>query len=107
MSRRPLRDVLHLALERRLRRDAPSLVAPHAAPGARVLLGRSRRCDVRFVEPSVSRLHAELLRVEGDWLLVDRHSTRGTFVNGRRISSSVVVDGDEIRLGEARMILRA
>jgi predicted component of type VI protein secretion system len=107
MSRRPLREVLHLALERRLRRDAPSLVAPDAAPGARVLLGRSRRCDVRFVEPSVSRLHAELLRVDGGWLLVDRHSTRGTFVNGRRISSAVVADGDEIRLGEARMILRA
>src|SRR4051794_5777748 len=54
------------------------LVLPEVAPGTQLLLGRSRASDVRFLEPSVSRRHAALQRVEGGWLLVDRASTHGT-----------------------------
>jgi hypothetical protein len=100
-------DRLRLLVGRRVRRAGPALVAPAAEPGARLVLGRSRACDVRFVEPSVSRCHAELLRVRAGWLLVDRASTNGTWVNGVRVARSVVADGDEIRLGSARVILHA
>jgi hypothetical protein len=101
-------DRMRLAFGRRVGRpDGPALVAPAADPGARLVLGRSRSCDVRFVESSVSRTHAELLRVGAGWLLVDRASTNGTWVNGVRVSRTVVCDGDEIRLGAARVVLRA
>lgn len=86
--------------------DIPVLMLPAATPGTQILLGRSRASDVRFLEPSVSRRHAALQRVEGGWLLVDRTSTHGTWVNGRRIDRAVIVDGDEIRLGDARMVVR-
>jgi hypothetical protein len=86
--------------------DLPLLVLPAAAPGTQILLGRSRASDVRFLEPSVSRRHAALQRVEGGWLLVDRASTHGTWVNGRRIDRAIVADGDQIRLGHARMVVR-
>jgi hypothetical protein len=100
-------DRLLLALGRRLRRDdGPSLVAPDA-PGARLILGRSRACDVRFVESSVSRCHAELRHGGGGWVLIDTGSTNGTWVNGVRVTRAAVADGDEIRLGSARVILRA
>jgi pSer/pThr/pTyr-binding forkhead associated (FHA) protein len=70
------------------------------------VLGRSRSCDVLFAEPSVSRRHAELRRIAGGWLLVDRASTNGTFVNGVRVQRAHVADGDEIRLGGASVVLR-
>jgi hypothetical protein len=98
-------DRLRLALGRHMRRDGPTLVAPDH-PGARLVLGRSHDCDVRFVEASVSRCHAELVRVGMGWLLIDQASTNGTWVNGVRIRRSAVCDGDEICLGTARVVLR-
>ena len=98
---------IRMALGRRPRADVPALVAPRLAPGACLRLGRSRSCDIRFVEHSVSRDHAELRRTPGGWVLVDRTSTNGTFVNGVRVHRAHVADGDEIRLGGARVILRA
>jgi hypothetical protein len=104
---RLLADRLRRAVGRPTRaRDLPVLVLPAATPGTQILLGRSRASDVRFLEPSVSRRHAALQRVEGGWLLVDRASTHGTWVNERRIDRAVVADGDEIRLGHARMVVR-
>jgi pSer/pThr/pTyr-binding forkhead associated (FHA) protein len=82
------------------------LVLPEVPPGTELLLGRSRASDVRFLEPSVSRRHAALQRLDGGWLLVDRGSTHGTRVNGRRIVRAILADGDEVALGHARMTVR-
>jgi pSer/pThr/pTyr-binding forkhead associated (FHA) protein len=82
------------------------LVLPDVPPGTQLLLGRSRASDVRFLEPTVSRRHAALQRVDGGWLLVDRGSTQGTHVNGRRVDRAILADGDEVALGGARMIVR-
>ncbi|WP_187368787.1 DUF1707 and FHA domain-containing protein [Baekduia soli] len=97
---------LRVALRRRRRDGRPVLVAPAVVPGRVLVLGRSRTCDVRFVEASVSRCHAELRRTAAGWLLVDRSSSNGTFVNGVRVARARVRDGDEIRLGEAGIVLR-
>ncbi len=82
------------------------LVLPEVAPGTQLLLGRSRASDVRFLEPSVSRRHAALQRVEGGWLLLDRASTHGTCLNGRRVQCAVLADGDEVTLGQACLVVR-
>lgn len=89
---------------RRLRHDRDLrtvLVLPDVPPGTRILLGRSRAADIRFTEPTVSRRHAALQRVDGGWLLVDRASTHGTHVNGRRIDTAILADGDRVDLGFA------
>jgi pSer/pThr/pTyr-binding forkhead associated (FHA) protein len=94
---------------RRLRHDAGRrtvLVLPDVPPGTRILLGRSRASDIRFTEPSVSRRHAALQRVEGGWLLVDRASTHGTHVNGRRVGTAILADGDRVDLGSALLTVR-
>jgi hypothetical protein len=82
------------------------LVLPDVPPGTQMLLGRSRAADVRFLEPTVSRRHAALQRVDGGWLIVDRAATHGTWVNGRRVDKAILADGDELRLGEARLTVR-
>jgi pSer/pThr/pTyr-binding forkhead associated (FHA) protein len=86
--------------------DLPVLVLPNVASGTQILLGRSRASDVRFLEPTVSRRHAALQRVQNGWLLIDRASRHGTWVNGRRIDRAIVADGDQIGLGHAKLIVR-
>jgi pSer/pThr/pTyr-binding forkhead associated (FHA) protein len=67
--------------------------------GERVVIGRSRECDVVLSDPNVSRRHAEL-RSEGDgWTVVDLGSTNGIKVNRRRVNSARLEHGDTITLG--------
>jgi Protein of unknown function (DUF3662)/FHA domain len=67
--------------------------------GERVLLGRSRECDVMLSDPNVSRRHAEVRADGGRWVVVDLGSTNGIKVNGRRVDSAPLEPGDRITLG--------
>ena len=70
------------------------------------LLGRGTDCDLRLVDPGVSRHHAEL-RVENDQVvLVDLGSTNGTFVNGQPVRRVVLSDGTQISLGRTTLVFR-
>jgi hypothetical protein len=67
--------------------------------GARVLVGRSRECDVVVSDANVSRRHIELRRGERGWAAVDLGSTNGMKVNGRRVSHAELEPGDRITIG--------
>jgi hypothetical protein len=67
--------------------------------GSRVLLGRSRECDIIVNDPNVSRRHAELRSNGGRWSVVDLGSTNGIKVNGRRVDQRELSDGDKLTLG--------
>ena len=71
----------------------------------RVLIGRSRECDVRVDDGNVSRRHAELKREDIGWSVVDLGSTNGTEVNGRRIAKRTPLeDGDRIAVGGTELV---
>src|SRR4029079_8513508 len=65
------------------------------AIGDRALIGRSPECDVFLDDVTVSRRHAELTREGNVFTIRDLGSLNGTFVNKRRIESSVLEDDDE------------
>jgi hypothetical protein len=67
--------------------------------GERVLVGRSRECDVVLSDPNVSRRHIELRRGERGWAAVDLGSTNGMKVNGHRVSHAELEPGDRITIG--------
>lgn len=67
--------------------------------GDRVLVGRSRECDVTVSDPNVSRRHIELRRGERGWTAVDLGSTNGMKVNGRRLGHAALNPGDRITIG--------
>ena len=67
--------------------------------GERVLVGRSRECDVTVSDPNVSRRHIELRRGDRGWAAVDLGSTNGMKVNGRRIGHAELSPGDRITIG--------
>ena len=74
------------------------------AIGERALIGRSPECDVFLDDVTVSRRHAELdARRRRSFTIRDLGSLNGTFVNRRRIESSVLEDDDEVQIGKYRM----
>jgi hypothetical protein len=67
--------------------------------GERVVLGRSRECDVRLADANVSRRHAEVRHEDDEFWIVDLGSTNGTELNGNRVQRARLADGDRITLG--------
>ena len=75
----------------------------------RIVIGRNPGSDVMIGgDESVSRLHAELIRVGESWVVTDNGlSTNGTAVNGERVlSRRRLSDRDLIIVGETGVLFR-
>ena len=70
------------------------------------MLGRGTDCDLRLVDPGVSRHHAELRVEDGEVVLVDLGSTNGTFVNGQPVRRVLLTDGTRVTLGRTTLVFR-
>ena len=69
--------------------------------GDRIVLGRSRDCDLILPDVLLSRRHAELVRAEHGWLLRDLGSLNGTRLNGARLEKDVLLqDGDVVEIAD-------
>ena len=62
--------------------------------------GRGDENDVVLTTPSASRLHAELRREASGYVLYDRGSTNGTWVNGVSVTVRPLKSGDQIQIGD-------
>lgn len=62
-------------------------------------IGRRDTNDLRLAGSEVSREHAEIVRDGDRYVLYDRESRYGTFVNGEAVSECDLRPGDRIRLG--------
>ena len=74
-----------------------------AMTAASMRIGRSLSADLRFEDPTVSRRHAVLVAEAGGVRVLDDRSLNGVFVNGERIVSQTLDDGDEIVIGRYRL----
>lgn len=70
------------------------------------LIGRDVENDVMINSGSISRSHAQIVQMEGQWLVLDLDSRNGTFVNGERVSQKQLRDGDELVLGSVHFRVR-
>jgi hypothetical protein len=70
----------------------------------RVLLGRSRECDIQVEDPNVSRRHAELRQEGSSYWIVDLESTNGVEVNGRRVKRAKLESGDHFTVGSTEIV---
>jgi hypothetical protein len=75
------------------------------------ILGRDNTADIILDDPGISRQHTEIrVTSDGPHLVTnirDLGSTNGTFVNGERITSQRLADGDRVNVGRTVLIFRA
>jgi len=69
----------------------------------RILLGRSRECDIQVEDANVSRRHAELRQEGASYWIVDLESTNGIEVNGRRVKRAKLDSGDSFTVGSTEI----
>ena len=68
--------------------------------GSGIRIGReSTICEIVLENPKVSRLHAEVVSIDGKVMLIDRNSSNGTYVNDHKIDKRFLQDGDIIYFG--------
>lgn len=66
-------------------------------------IGRGETCSVRFdplTERIASKQHAFIEARPDGYYITDNKSTNGTLVNGERVESSKLANGDEVRFGK-------
>ena len=65
--------------------------------GVSVTLGRHPACDIVLESVSVSRQHARILNIDGDFYVEDLHSRNGTLLNGRTVvQRQLLAEDDEL-----------
>jgi hypothetical protein len=62
--------------------------------------------DLRVPGKWMSARHASLRAVGEEWIVEDAGSRNGTFINGRRVSSGVLRDGDVLEVGRVFLMVR-
>jgi pSer/pThr/pTyr-binding forkhead associated (FHA) protein len=71
-----------------------------------IAMGRSSQADVQLDSDEVSRMHCRLLRIDDEYVIEDQGSRNGIYVNGLKVHSAVLRDGDELQLGDVLMQYR-
>ena len=69
----------------------------------RVRIGRSPECELHLDHPAVSRFHACVTREGGQLVIADLGSSNGVRVEGRRVRTWQLNDGDQIDVGEFQL----
>ena len=68
--------------------------------GDRTMIGRQDTCNIVVKDPSISREHALITRLDDTYVIEDLFSTNGTTVNGRPCKGPVTLhSGDMVSVG--------
>ena len=68
-------------------------------PDKEIVVGRASDLDMVLVEDMVSRKHARIVAGGGEIHIQDLGSTNGTFVNGEKVKTAKLKEGDRILIG--------
>jgi Protein of unknown function (DUF3662)/FHA domain len=75
----------------------------HEVTKRRVVIGRSKDCDMQVSDPNVSRRHAELRQEGATYWLIDLDSTNGVEVRGKRVKRLKLEDGTRFTIGSTEI----
>jgi len=68
-------------------------------------IGRDPVCEFCIQEHFISRTHAAVVYEDGDWWILDRNSTNGTYIDGRAIVRARLAPGTLVQLGVDGVLL--
>jgi len=71
------------------------------------VIGRAPDATIPYDVAGVSRNHARIVVSRDGFTLEDLGSKNGTYLQGKRITSAPLSDGDEVQIGKARLIFRS
>jgi pSer/pThr/pTyr-binding forkhead associated (FHA) protein len=77
----------------------------HELTGDKTTIGRVEDNSFQLAEPSVSSHHCEVFMRGNDVVVKDLNSTNGTFINGEKVTESVLQPGQTLRLGQIELRL--
>jgi len=91
-----------------------TVLQPNLAPikvnasGPMITLGRATDCTVPIKDRYLSRRHAEIVLLDGRWVVRDCGSVNGTMLNGAKIVLPIPLKaGDRIMLGDSEVIFES
>ena len=71
-----------------------------------LVLGRSPDAQLHIESELLSRHHAKFTRKQGEFVVTDLDSVNGVLLNGLRVHSAVLRDGDQLQLGDIVLLYR-
>ncbi len=77
----------------------PEINEKHTLKGDSVMVGRDRSCAIVLAHPAVSRRHARITLSGTSYVVEDRKSANGTYVNNTRVDRAKLKPGDVVRFG--------
>jgi pSer/pThr/pTyr-binding forkhead associated (FHA) protein/uncharacterized RDD family membrane protein YckC len=85
--------------------DRENLLREYEISGDMTSIGREANNTIVIADPSVSRSHAIVEKKEDGYYLVDKNSSNGTFINGKKVTgTNKLSHQDKINLGNASMV---
>jgi two-component system cell cycle response regulator len=73
--------------------------------GAKTIIGRGTKAQIRLLDDGISREHAQLVMIKDRVVLQDLGSTNGTYCNGLKVEANKeLVDGDKILVGSTTIL---
>ncbi|MBY0440605.1 MAG: ATP-binding cassette domain-containing protein [Mycobacteriaceae bacterium] len=87
-----------------LRRGLRPIRKPQTSPAGVVRIGRAVDNDIVIPDVLASRYHAYVTTTPIGAEIRDAHSINGTFVNGIRVGSAVLTDGDVVTIGNVDLV---
>jgi FHA domain/von Willebrand factor type A domain len=71
-----------------------------------ISIGRSRVCEIKLEDTTVSGQHCRIIPENGKHFLYDLRSTNGTFVNEKKVRKVELKEGDVIKVGETHFLYK-
>jgi uncharacterized RDD family membrane protein YckC len=84
--------------------DRDNVLREYELTDEAITFGREATNKVVIADPSVSRQHAWIEKRADGYYLVDKNSSNGTYVNGKKISQQKLAHNDKINLGSASLV---
>lgn len=88
-----------------LNRHVDNRIDTTELPGALLEIGRGATASLRLDDDAVALKHAAILEEEGNYTLTGFGSVTGTYVNGRRVQTALLADGDRIVIGPFLLVV--
>lgn len=73
----------------------------------RLVVGRDAKCDIQLDNLAVSREHCAFSRRGEAHVVQDLNSANGTYVNGKKVNEHFLNDGDEIFVGQFKLLFKS